>query len=71
MVMRPAPMLFKCPQCGWQELHDSPSDVMLRPHPECCEDCGCHDLDIETLDGQMVLLKQINQFIQSYLSSKS
>jgi hypothetical protein len=69
MVMKPVPVLYKCPKCGWQELHDSPSDVMLRPLPDSCLDCGGRDLDTEVLKGSGLLLKQMSRFIRSHLSS--
>lgn len=45
MAIRPQPMLYRCPKCGWNEVYAPSSDALLQLPWEECPKCGCEELE--------------------------
>jgi len=45
MPVRPLPIIFRCPVCGWSKTYVPPSDALLCDFPSQCNRCGNPELE--------------------------
>ncbi len=45
MPIRPNPVLFRCPQCGWSTVWHPSSDFLDSLPPSACPRCGNRNLE--------------------------
>ena len=58
MPIKPKPVRFTCPRCGWEKTFAPRSDVLMCAPPDRCEKCGNPDLDAhEILTAQSLVEK--------------
>lgn len=62
MPVRPDPLEFYCPLCGWKFLWQPASDALTQPSPKECPKCGCSNLESRPVSSASTLWGALGQW---------
>lgn len=66
MPIKPSPIRYKCPKCGWSKVFAPKSDALVEMPPKVCEKCGGTDLESSPVSA----LGEIINLVSSMFSRK-
>ncbi|SFN44969.1 hypothetical protein SAMN05660284_01518 [Formivibrio citricus] len=60
-MIRPQPMLYRCPKCGWKDVFAPKSDMLIEKPWEACPNCGGHELECKPAGAMDVAVEKLSK----------
>lgn len=69
MPVRPMPISFECPECGWTKTIEPLSDVLIEAPMGVCPKCGHQHLVAKRISFSPVVLSALTNAFRKILSN--